>query len=51
MSQTPLESNANNLVRNLVIAIAAIVLSIALFLGLQTDSSSLESQAKNSIPP
>ncbi|BAZ46145.1 thioredoxin [Chondrocystis sp. NIES-4102] len=51
MSQTPLESNANNLVRNLVIAIAAIVLSIALFLGLQTDSSSsLESQAKNSIP-
>jgi thiol-disulfide isomerase/thioredoxin len=54
MSQQPLEPATNNSVRsvrNMVIAIAAIVLSITLFLGLQTETSgiSLESQAKRSI--
>ncbi len=50
MSQQPLEPSANNAVRNIVIAIAAVVLSVALFLGLQTETSStsLESQVKQS---
>lgn len=52
MSDQPIESSANNSVRNIVIAIAAIILSVALFLGLQTEASStsLESQVKNSTP-
>lgn len=47
----PLESTANNSLRNIVIAIAAVVLSVALFLGLQTETSStsLESQVKRSV--
>ena len=51
MSDQQLESSANNSVRNIVVAIAAIVLSITLFLGLQTETSgtSLESQVKKSI--
>ncbi|MEY2857518.1 MAG: thioredoxin [Cyanobacteriota bacterium] len=51
MSEQQLEPSANNSVRNIVIAIAAVVLSITLFLGLQTETSSasLESQVKNSI--
>ncbi|MFM2313622.1 MAG: thioredoxin [Cyanobacteriota bacterium] len=51
MSQQPLESATNNSVRNIVIAVAAIVLSITLFLGLQneTNGTSLESQAKKSM--
>lgn len=52
MSDQPLFSSANNSVRNIIVAIAAIVLSVALFLGLQTETSStsLESQVKNSTP-
>ena len=52
MSEQQLEPPANNSLRNLVVAIAAIVLSIALFLGFQTETnnSSLESQVKNSVP-
>ncbi|MGL5832556.1 MAG: thioredoxin family protein [Waterburya sp.] len=51
MSQQPLEPVTNNSVRNIVIAITAIVLSVTLFLGLQTETSgtSLESQVKKSI--
>jgi thiol:disulfide interchange protein len=51
MSKQQLEPSANNSVRNIVIAIAAVVLSITLFLGLQTETSSasLESQVKESI--
>lgn len=51
MSQQPLEPATNNSVRNMVIAIAAIVLSITLFLGLQTETSgtSLEAQVKKSM--
>ncbi|MBE9045420.1 thioredoxin family protein [Pleurocapsales cyanobacterium LEGE 10410] len=43
-----IESTANNSVRNIVVAIAAVVLSVALFLGSQTQTSplSLESQVK-----
>lgn len=51
MSQTKLESDSNNnSLRNIVVAIAAVVFSIALFLGLQTETSStsLESQVKQS---
>lgn len=50
MSEIQPEPNNNNSVRNIVIAIAAIVLSLALFLGLQTENSSLslESQVKES---
>ena len=52
MSEQPLESPLNNSVRNIIIAIAAVILSVALFLGLQTETSStsLESQVKNSTP-
>ncbi len=53
MSETKLESDSNNnSLRNIVIAIAAVVLSVALFLGLQTEtsSSSLEAQVKRSTP-
>lgn len=52
MSEQPLESPVNNSIRNIIIAIAAIILSVALFLGLQTETSStsLESQVKNSTP-
>lgn len=48
MNDQQLESSVNNSVRNIVIAIAAVVLSVALFLGLQTETSStsLESQVK-----
>jgi thiol-disulfide isomerase/thioredoxin len=51
MSEQQLKPSANNSVRNIVIAIAAVVLSITLFLGLQTETSStsLESQVKKSI--
>jgi thiol:disulfide interchange protein len=47
--QSEPDSNSNSW-RNIVIAIAAVVLSVALFLGLQTEnsSSSLEAQAKQS---
>ena len=50
MSEQQLEPSANNSLRNIVIAIAAVVLSVALFLGLQTETndSSLSSQVKNS---
>jgi len=50
MSEPKIESNANNLVRNAVIAIAAVILSVALFIGLQSETSpfSLESQVKQS---
>ena len=42
---------ANNPLRNIVIAIAAIVLSVALFLGLQTETNgtSLDAQVKKSV--
>jgi thiol-disulfide isomerase/thioredoxin len=52
MSEQQLKSSTNNSVRNIVIAIAAVVLSIALFLGVKTETSgtSLESQAKQSTP-
>ena len=52
MSEQQLESPANNTIRNIIIAIAAVILSVALFLGLQTETSStsLESQVKNSTP-
>ena len=45
-----LESPVNNSARNIIIAIAAVILSVALFLGLQTETSStsLESQVKKS---
>ena len=45
-----LEPSANNSVRNIVVAIAAVVLSVALFLGLQTETNgtSLESQVQRS---
>lgn len=50
----PLESSANNVnnIRNIIVAIAAVVLSVALFLGLQTETndSSLDSQVKNAVP-
>jgi thiol-disulfide isomerase/thioredoxin len=50
MSEQQLKPATNNSVRNMVIAIAAVVLSVALFLGLQTETSgtSLESQVKQS---
>lgn len=50
MSQKQIEPSASNSMRNIIIAIAAIVLSVALFLGLQTEASdaSLESQVKRS---
>lgn len=46
------ESTNSNFLRNIVIAITAVALSIALFLGLQTETSavSLESQVKASTP-
>jgi thiol:disulfide interchange protein len=49
-SEQQLDPNQNNYFRNLVIAIAAVILSIALFLGsqTQTNSLSLESQVKQS---
>ncbi|MEM9506808.1 MAG: thioredoxin family protein [Cyanobacteria bacterium P01_E01_bin.35] len=48
MSEQQLEPSANSSVRNIILAIAAVVLSVALFLGLQTETSStsLESQVK-----
>ena len=51
-SEQQLEPNSNNSVRNIVVAIAAIILSIALFLGLETENNplSLESQVKQSTP-
>ena len=52
MSEKQLESSVNNSVRNIIIAIAAVILSVALFLGLQTEASnsSLESQVQQSTP-
>jgi thiol-disulfide isomerase/thioredoxin len=52
MSEQQLKSSTNNSIRNIVIAIAAVVLSIALFLGLKTETSgtSLASQVKQSTP-
>ena len=46
------QSNNSNLLRNLLIAITAVSLSVALFLGLQTEvsSSSIEAQVKASTP-
>ena len=51
MSEQPLESTANNPIRNIVVAIAVVVLSVALFLGLQTETSStsLDSQVRKSM--
>ena len=51
-TEKQLEPNSNSSVRNIVVAIAAIILSIALFLGLQTENNplSLESQVKQSTP-
>lgn len=51
-TEKQLESNSSNLLRNSVIAIAAVILSVALFLGLKTENNpfSLESQVKQSIP-
>ncbi|MEL6438024.1 MAG: thioredoxin family protein [Cyanobacteria bacterium J06621_8] len=51
MSEPQLEPAANNSLRNIILAIAAVVLSVALFLGLQTETSStsLESQVKKAI--
>ena len=50
MESEQLEPNSSNSVRNIVVAIAAIILSIALFLGLKTENNplSLESQVKQS---
>lgn len=50
VSESP--SKNSNFLRNLLIAIAAVSLSVALFLGLQTEvsSSSLEAQVKDSTP-
>ena len=52
MSEQQLEPNNINFIRNIVIAIAAVILSVALFIGLQTETSplSLESQVKQSTP-
>ena len=52
MSEQQLEPNNINSSRNIVIAIAAVILSVALFIGLQTETSplSLESQVKQSTP-
>lgn len=49
-SENPSESHANSSVRNIVIAIAVVILSVALFLGIRTETSSLslESQVKQS---
>ncbi|MEL7075311.1 MAG: thioredoxin family protein [Cyanobacteria bacterium J06648_1] len=56
MSEQQLEPTSNNSlennsVRNIVIAIAAVVLSVALFLGLQTETNgtSLDAQVKKSV--
>ena len=51
MSEQQLEPAANNSLRNIVIAIAAVVLSVALFLGLQTETNgtSLDAQVKKSV--
>ncbi len=51
MSANKVESNQqSNFLRNILVAIAAITLSVALFIGLQTEtnSSSLEAQVKQS---
>jgi thiol-disulfide isomerase/thioredoxin len=53
MSENQLQSDTNNnFLRNLIVAIAAVTLSIALFLGLQTETNatSLEAQVKQSTP-
>ncbi|MGL5805991.1 MAG: thioredoxin family protein [Xenococcaceae cyanobacterium] len=46
------QNQGSNNLRNILIAIVAIVLSVAIFLGLQTEtnSASLETQAERSIP-
>ena len=50
MSEDRLETPTNNSGRNIIIAIAAIALSVALFIGLQTETNgtSLEAQVKKS---
>ena len=51
MSENRLESDhKNNFLRNILVAIAAITLSVALFIGIQTETngSSLEAQVKQS---
>lgn len=54
VNSTPPSDTSSNLgpIRNLAIALVAIILAIALFLGLQTpsNSTSLESQAAQSVP-
>ncbi|MEC4804795.1 MAG: thioredoxin family protein [Jaaginema sp. PMC 1079.18] len=54
VNSTPPSDNPTNLglIRNIAIALVAIILAIALFLGLQTpsNSNSLESQAEQSVP-
>ena len=52
MNEPQIESNINNSVRNLVVAIAAVILSVALFVGLKSETSSLslEAQVKQSTP-
>lgn len=47
-TENQLESNSNNSIRNIIIALTAVVLSVALFVGLKTEKSpaSLESQVK-----
>ena len=52
MNKPQIESNTNNSVRNIVVAIAAVILSVALFIGLQSETSplSLEAQVKQSTP-
>ena len=51
-TEKQLEAKSNSSVRNITVAIAAVILSVALFLGLQTTSNplSLESQVKQSTP-
>lgn len=51
-TENQLESNSNNFIRNIIIALAAVALSVALFIGLQTENSpvSLESQVKQATP-
>ena len=51
-SETPIEAKTSNSLRNIIVAIAAVILSVALFLGLRTETSSLslESQVKKSVP-
>ena len=51
MSENLSQSSTNNRWRNIIIALVAVILSFALFLGLKTEvnSASLENQAENSV--